>query len=64
MGNLKCAKYKKGSFCGDRNTIELVTYISKIEIPHKLQKYVLKWYHMYILHPGLYRTEAMVLQHL
>ena len=53
----------KYSFCGGRNIIELVTYNDKIVIPQKLQKYVLKWYHTYLLHPGLDRTEAMICQH-
>ena len=60
----KCAKYKKGSFRGYRNTIELVTYEGKIVIPHKLQKYVMKWYHTYLLHPGLDKMEAVIHKHL
>ena len=50
---LKYATYQKGYFRGGRNTIELVTYKDKIVIPHKLQRYVVKLYHTYILHPGL-----------
>ena len=61
---LKCAEYKKGYFCGGRNTIELVTYEGRILIPHKIKKYVVKWYHTYLLHPGLDRTEAKIRQHL
>ena len=60
---IKCAIYKKGSFRGGRNTIELVTHEGKIFIPQKLQKYVVKWYHTYILLPGIYRMEAMICQH-
>ena len=33
-------------------------------ITQKLQKYVVKWYHTYILCPELDQTEAMVFQHL
>ena len=29
-----------------------------------LQSYVLHWYHMYLLHTGMNRTEAMIRQHL
>ena len=29
----------------------------------KIQSYVLYWYHTYLLHPGMNRTEAMVNQH-
>ena len=61
---LKFAKFKKGSFRGGRNTIELITYEGKIVIPQKLQKYLVKWYHTYLLHLGMDRTEVMVLQNL
>ena len=64
MEKLKCAKYKKSSFCGSRNTIELVTYNGKIVIPQKIQKYIVKYYHTYILHPGLDRMWAVIFQHL
>ena len=39
-------------------------YKNKIVIPQKLQKYVMKWYHTYLLHPRLDITEAMIRQHL
>ena len=29
-----------------------------------IQKYVLHWYHMYLIHPGMDRTEAMICHHL
>ena len=64
MEKIKCTKYKKGSFHGGRNTIELVTYEGKIAIPQKLQKYVVKWYHTYLLHPGMDRIEAIIHQNL
>ena len=50
---LKCAEFTKDSFRGGRNTIDLITHKDKIVIPQKLQKYVVKWYHTYLLHPGL-----------
>ena len=53
---VNCTKYQKGTFCEGRNTIEIVTYKDKILIPQKLLKYVVKWYHKYLLHPGMYRT--------
>ena len=37
-------------------------YGGKILIPQKIQKYIVKWYHKYLLHPGLDRTEAMIIQ--
>ena len=51
---LKCSEFTKGFFCGGRNTIYIITYKDKIVIPQKLQKYVVKWYHTYLLNPGLY----------
>ena len=60
---LNSAEYQKGYFRGDRNTIRLVTYKNKIVIPQKLQKYVVKWYHTYLLHTGLDQTEAIICQH-
>ena len=61
---INSAEYQKGSFCGGWNTIELVTYKDKIVIPQKLQKYVVKWYHTYLLRKGSDQTEAMIRQHL
>ena len=34
-----------------------------IVIPSILQNYVLYWYHLYLLHSGMDRTEAIVHQH-
>ena len=48
MGKLKCAGYHNGDFNGGCNTIQLVTYNDKIVIPHKLKRYVVHSYHMYI----------------
>ena len=61
---LKWATYQKSYFRGGRNTIELITYKDKIVITYKLQKYVVKWYHMYLLHTGMEWTEAMICQYL
>ena len=58
------AKYKKVSFRGVRNTITLITYQDKIVIPQKIQKYVLHWYHTYLLHTGIDWTDTMILKHL
>ena len=59
-GKLKCATYKKGYFHRGQNTTELVTYKDKIVTPQLLQKYLVKWYHTHLLHPGLDQTEAMI----
>ena len=57
--------YQKGSFCGgSKFYLKLVTCKDKIVILSKLQRYVLHWYHTYLLHTGMNRTEAMISQHL
>ena len=61
---LNSAEYQKDYFRGGRNTIKLVTYKNKIFIPQKLQNYEVKWYHTYLLHPGLDITEAIVHQNI
>ena len=60
---LNSTENKKGSFRGILDTIKLVTFKNKIVIPQLLQRYVVKWYHTYILHTGRYRTQAMIHQH-
>ena len=39
-------------------------YKKKIDISQKIQKYVVKWYQTYLLHPGLDQTEAIIFQYL
>ena len=60
MEELNGKKHQKGSFYGGWNTILLITYKNKIVIPQKIQKYVVNWYHMYLLNPELDRTEATI----
>ena len=65
MEKYKEGKYKTGYFCGGNNIyLNLITCEDKIVIPPILQSYVLHWYHTYLLHPGMDRTEAMNIQHL
>ena len=65
MDKYEDGTYHKGSFCGDiYEYLSLVTCKDKIVAPSKLQSYVLHWYHTYLLHPGMCRTEAMIYQHL
>ena len=56
---IKCSKYKTGSVCGGRNTIQFIAPENKIVIPQKLQKYEIQWYHMHPLCPVLNRTEVV-----
>ena len=64
MEKLHSAEYQMGYFRGGKNTIEFVTYKDKILIPQQLQKYVVKWYHKYLLHPGLDRTDEVIIYQL
>ena len=65
MAKYKTSRYKSVSICGDsNNNFNIIMCEEKIIIPLILQSYVLNWYHTYILHPGLDRTEAMIRQHL
>ena len=64
MSKLTGAEYKRGSFCGGNNTINLITYNNKIFVPYKLQKYIVKWYHTYLLDPRQNQTESTILQNL
>ena len=52
QAKLTCAKYQRGYFCGDRDTIELLTYENKNRYSTAIPKYILD------------RTEAMICQHL
>ena len=63
MDKYKEGTYYKYSFLGRINTyLKLVTCEDKIGITSILQSYVFHWYHMYILHPKMYRTEAIIRQ--
>jgi hypothetical protein len=42
----------------------LVYYKNRIEIPNKLQKAGISWYHTMLCHPGINRTEETIGQHL
>ena len=57
--------YHKGYFReGSNNDLKLIMCKDKIFITSKLKRYVLHCYHKYLLHPGMYRMEAMLIQHL
>ena len=53
--------YKISYFCGGSNIIiNLIMCEDKIYIPLILQRYVLHWYHKYLLNSRMDRTEAMI----
>ena len=65
MDKYKDGAYHKCSFFGvSIANFILITCKDKIVIPSILQRYVLHWYHTYLLHPGMDRTEATIFQHL
>ena len=65
MARYKNGMYHKGYFRGGSNdNLKLIMCKDRIFIPSKLQSYVLHWYHTYLLHPGMDRTEAVVHKHL
>ena len=63
MAKYKYGTYHKGYFGGGSNIyLKLITCKDNSVIPSKIQVYVLHWYHTYLLHPGMDRTEAMIRQ--
>ena len=64
MDKYKDGTYHMGSFHGGSNIdINLIKCKDKIVIPSKLQSYLLRWYHMYLLNLVMDRTEAIICQH-
>ena len=60
---IKRANYHTEYFCGDRNKFMLICKNDKIVVPKILQKYVVSWYHTYLLHPGTEIIEATISQY-
>ena len=54
--NLKCANYHTKYFCGGGNTFMHICKNYKIVVPTILRKYMVNWYHTYLLHIGMQRT--------
>jgi hypothetical protein len=46
----------------ERSTV--ITYDNKIYIPLSLRKRIVWWYHTYLQHPGITRTEATLRQNI
>ena len=65
IAKYKNGMYQQGSFRGGSNIdVKLIICKNNILIPSKLQSYLLHWYHTYLLHPGMDRTEAIIRQQL
>ena len=58
------SRYSIQPFTGGGKTRELICYNGKIVVPKKLQARVIQWYHDYLGHPGINRTEETIGQHL
>ena len=57
--------YQKGSFLGGSNIyLNFIICDNCIVISSIIPSYILNWYHTYLLHLGMDRTEAMIHQHL
>ena len=56
-------KYHLVSFHGGDGPIDLICHKHKIVVPTTLQKQVVEWYHLYLGHPGINRTEETIGQH-
>ena len=55
--------YQKDCFCGGSNKhLKLIMCKDKVVITPIIQSYVLHWYHAYLLHTGMDRTETMIHQ--
>ena len=64
MAKYKEGTYQKNSFCGRSNIeLNLITCEDNIFILSILQSYILHWYHTYLLHLVMDRTEAIIFQH-
>jgi transposase InsO family protein len=57
-------KYHIRSFHGGGNSFNIICYKTKIVIPESLQDRVIDWYHHFLGHPGINRTEETIGQHL
>ena len=63
MAKYKEGTYHRGYFCGGSNIyLNLITCEDNIVIPPILKIYVLCWYYVYLLNPGINRTEEIFLQ--
>ena len=65
MAEYEDGTHHKGSlYRGSDIDLNLITCKNNIVIPSIVQSYVLHWYHRYLLHPGMDRTEATIRQYL
>ena len=58
------SKYEIKNFHGGGKQRTLLCYKDKIVIPTVLRQRVIQWYHHFLCHPGINRTEETIRQHL
>ena len=58
------SRYKIHAFSGGGTSRDLVCFHDKIVVPDSLQLRIIQWYHDYLGHPGINRTEETIGQHL
>ena len=59
----KCANYHTKYLRGGGNIFMLICKSDKIFVPTILQKYVVNWYHKYLLHTDTEHTVDAISQH-
>ena len=59
---LKRAKYYTKYFHGFRKVTHIICGSDKIFMPSIIQKYAVKWYYKYLLHPGMDCIEDTIIQ--
>jgi len=57
------SRYSLQSFHGGGKERELICHNGKIVVPRKLQARLVEWYHTFLCHPGINRTEETIGQH-
>ncbi len=56
--------YHRTTFCGGNKSYDLICHNNQIVIPQSLRARVVEWYHQYLLHRGINRTEETIWQQL
>ena len=57
-------KYTLKEFKSTGKKFDLICHRDKIGVPESLQHRIVQWYHTYLGHPGINRTEETISQHL
>ena len=56
-------KFHLKPFYRGESQYDLICHNSKIVVPQTLQKQITEWYHTFLIHPGINRTEETISQH-